>query len=150
MSKKKEETATITMTEEQLERIIRRAVRTAIRDSKAEDELPGNQEDELKTAPATFSMLVLISEIFLGIIIALAICVVYVCVKRMIQNEFDIYILLFALFFLFIGITSCMSIREISKTKKIEVLNTVFSVIMTLSSLIVAIVGTYFAYKALK
>ena len=33
---------TVTMTEEQLERVIRTAVRSALRDMKAEQELPGN------------------------------------------------------------------------------------------------------------
>ena len=146
---KKEETATITMTEAQLERVIKTAVKTALRDLKEEDKLPGNQEDELQIAPATFSMLVVTYEIFLGLIILSAIFVVIACVNLMIQNGFNIDILLFALYFIFIVIFLFISIIEISKTKKIEVLNTVFSAIMALSSLIVAIVGTYFAYKAI-
>lgn len=149
MSKKKEP-ATITMTEEQLERVITKAVRAAIRASKDEDKLPGNEVDELQTAPATFSILVFISEIFMGLFIAMAILIVYTCVNVMIEKGFNIDILLLGICFIFIGIFSFLSIKEINKTKKIEILNTVFSAIMALSSLIVSIVGTYFAYKALK
>lgn len=147
---KKEEATTITMTEEQLERVITKAVRAAIRASKDEDKLPGNQEDELKDAPVTYSMLILISEVFLGLIISIAILVLIACINIMYQNGFNFDILLFGIIFTMIGLFSFLAMRELNKTKKVEVLNTVFSAIMALSSLIVAIVGAYFAYKSTK
>lgn len=150
MSKKKEEPATITMTEEQHERIIRQAVRGAMHDLKKEEDLPGNEVDELKSAPATFSLLGLISTMFLGLIISISILFIIVCGKIIYQSGFSFGILLFGAAFVFIGILAFVAMCEVNKTKKIEVINTIFNATVGLSSLIVAIVGAYFAYKALK
>lgn len=149
MNKKKEDNKTITMTEAQLKEIIRSSIKTALRELKEEEKLPGNEVDELKTAPATYSMIILISEFFLGFIVTMGVFVPIACGKLIYQNGFNFNILLFGICFIFIGIFAFMSIREINKTKKIEVLNTVFSALMALSSLIVAIVGAVFAYKSL-
>lgn len=148
MSEHKDE-KTITMTEEQLERIIRSAVRSALRDVKAEDELPGNEVDELQSAPATFSLIGLISTLFLGAIMSICIVVIIACGKVILENGFSFGILIFGLAFIMIGILSFLSMREINNTKKTEVISTLFSAIMALSTLIVAIASAYFAYKAL-
>ncbi len=148
MSERKDE-KTITMTEEQLERIIRSAVRSALRDVKAEDELPGNEVDELQAAPATFSLLGLISTFFLGAIMLICIIVIIACLKVFTESGFSFVILIFGLAFLMIGVLSFLSMREINNTKKTEVISTLFSAIMALSTLIVAIASAYFAYKAL-
>jgi predicted phage tail protein len=148
VSERKDE-KTITMTEEQLERIIRSAVRSALRDVKAEDELPGNEVDELQAAPATFSLLGLISTFFLGAIMLICIIVIIACLKVFTESGFSFVILIFGLAFLMIGVLSFLSMREINNTKKTEVISTLFSAIMALSTLIVAIASAYFAYKAL-
>lgn len=146
---KKEETATITMTEAQLERVIKMGVKTALRELKAEEELPGNEVDELKNAPATFSALQNISLLFLIVVGVFFGCVAFACIKLLISKALNIFLLAFLIYSILIVITSVLSAVEINKTKKIEVINTFFSAIMALSSLIVAIVGTYFAYKAI-
>lgn len=146
---KKEETATITMTKAQLERVIKMGVKTALRELKAEEELPGNEVDELKNAPATFSALQYISLLFLIVVGGFFGCVAFACIKLLISKALNIFLLAFLIYSILIVITSVLSAVEINKTKKIEVINTFFSAIMALSSLIVAIVGTYFAYKAI-
>ena len=148
MSKKKEP-ATITMTEEQLERVITKAVRTAIRASKDEDKLPGNEVDEIKEAPASFSLIAIFTIVLLIIICAFSLISAIVCIKLMIQSGFSFGRLMITLFFAFISIASIISYKEILNIKKLEVLNTIFSAITTVSNLIIAIVGAYFAYKAL-
>ena len=148
MSKKKEET-TITMTEDQLERVIKTAVKTALRDLKAEEELPGNQVNELDAAPVTFSAIQYISSLFLIAVIFFFILFSIACLIVLFSEPFNPLALVFLIYSILIIITSVLSAVEINKTKKIEVINTFFSAIMALSSLIVAIVGTYFAYKAL-
>lgn len=149
MSKKKEP-ATITMTEEQLERVITKAVRTAIRASKDEDKLPGNEVDELKAAPASFSLISIFTIALLIIICAFSAISAIACIKFMIQNGFSFNWLMMTLFFAFISVASIISYKEILNVKKLEVLNTIFSAITTVSNLIIAIVGAYFAYKAVK
>lgn len=149
MSKKKEP-ATITMTEEQLERVITKAVRTAIRASKDKDKLPGNEVDELKAAPASFSLISIFTIVLLIIICAFSAISAIACIKFMIQNGFSFNWLMMTLFFAFISVASIISYKEILNVKKLEVLNTIFSAITTVSNLIIAIVGAYFAYKALK
>lgn len=149
MSKKKEP-ATITMTEEQLERVITKAVRTAIRASKDEDKLPGNEVDEIKEAPASFSLIAIFTIVLLIIICAFSLISAYFCIKIMIQSGFSFGRLMITLFFAFISIASIISYKEILNIKKLEVLNTIFSAITTVSNLIIAIVGAVFAYKALK
>ena len=149
MSKKKEP-ATITMTEEQLERVITKAVRTAIRASKDEDKLPGNEVDEIKEAPASFSLIAIFTIVLLIIICAFSLISAIVCIKLMIQSGFSFSRLMITLFFAFISIASIISYKEILNIKKLEVLNTIFSAITTVSNLIIAIVGAVFAYKALK
>ena len=148
MSDKKDD-KTITMTEEQLERIIRTAVRNALRDIKEEEDLPGNQVDEREIAPASFSLLELLSTWILYMVVVFSIFMVIGCISAFINTGFNICVLMIFFFFLMIGIMSFLSIRELEKTKKIEVLSTIFSAIMALSTLLVATVSAYFAYKAL-
>ena len=150
MSKKKEEPATITMTEEQLERAIKMGVKTALRELKAEEELPGNEIDELKSAPVTFSALQSISLLFLIVVAGFFGCFAIASIKLLISNAFNVILWVFLIYSILILITAVLSAVEIKKTKKIEVINTFFSAIMALSSLIVAIVGTYYAYKSTK
>ena len=57
-----------------------------------------------------------------------------------------ITIIIVAIVVLVISVSLCV---EINKTKKMEVLNTIFSAIMALSTLLVAIVSAYFAYKSI-
>lgn len=149
MSKQKE-VPTITMTEEQLERVIKTAVKTALYEMKNEEnELPGLQEDERKAAPASYSLIGIIASAFLSMVALFTGVCVYACGKIWYENGFS-WILLISMFdFVFITVLAVISAFEIYKTKKIEVLNTVFSAIMALASLIVAIVGAVFAYKAL-
>ena len=149
MSKEKE-SPTITMTEEQLERVIKTAVKNALYEMKNEEkELPGLQEDERKAAPASYSLIGIIASAFLSMVALFTGVCVYACGKIWYENGFS-WILLISMFdFVFITVLAVISAFEIYKTKKIEVLNTVFSAIMALASLIVAIVGAVFAYKAL-
>ncbi len=149
MSKQKE-VPTITMTEEQLERVIKTAVKTALYEMKNEEnELPGLQEDERKAAPASYSLIGIIASAFLSMVALFTGVCIYACGKIWYENGFS-WILLISMFdFVFITVLAVISAFEIYKTKKIEVLNTVFSAIMALASLIVAIVGAVFAYKAL-
>ncbi len=149
MSKEKE-SPTITMTEEQLERVIKTAVKNALYEMKNEEkELPGLEENELASAPATFSLIGLLSSALLFSIVIISALVIYVCVKMTFQIGFNIYLLEFGIVFLIVGILSGVSMYEINITKKTEVLNSVFNAIMAISGLIVAIVGAVFAYKAL-
>ncbi len=152
MSKQKE-TTTITMTEEQLKSIISEAVLKAIRQSKAEEELPINDENELEKAPASFALMGTLATGFLITLSAYSCIFIYGCGTVLFQPV-TWYVKLFALIamFDFIGIIilSISSIRELFKTKKIEVINSVFNAIMAISGLIVAIVGAVFAYQALK
>lgn len=149
MNEIKEE-KTITMTEEQLERVITNAVRAAIRASKAEDKLPGNEVNELQSAPASFALMTIFTIVLLIIVCAFSAISVIACIKLMIQNGFSFDMLMIAVFFTFLSIASIISYKEILHVKKLEVLNTIFSAITTVSNLIIAIVGAYFAYMALK
>ena len=148
MSEHKDE-KTITMTEEQLERVIRTAVRSALRDVKAEQELPGNEVDEREAAPASFSLLEMLSTGILSTVIAFTVLAVIACIKLLIDNGFSILTFIMGFDFAVIGVLCFFAIKELQKTKKIEVLSTIFSAIMTLSTLLVAMVSAYFAYKAL-
>lgn len=148
MSECKDE-KTITMTEEQLERIIRSAVRSAIRDVKAEDELPGNEVDEREAAPASFSLLELLSAGILSVVVLFSVLFVIACIKLFIDTGISLVGVMLLFIFGMIGVLSLFAIRELQKTKKIEVLSTIFSAIMALSTLLVAIVSAYFAYRAL-
>ena len=146
---KPEEEKTLSLSEKDLERIIKAAVVAAIRESKEEDKLPINEVNELEAAPMTFSLLSIILWGLLvpvGIVSALFTVVIF---SMMIQQGFQWLLLMMIIDLLGISVLSFCSARELFKTKKIEVLNTVFSAIMALASLIVAIIGTYFAYKAL-
>lgn len=149
MSKQKE-TPTITMTEEQLERVIKTAVKNALYEMKNEEkDLPGLKVDELASAATTFNFLKLIlAMLFVGLGFTSAL-IVWVSLSQMIQNGFQWSLGMVLFDFGFITIISVCAIVEIAKTKKLEVLNTIFSAIMALASLIVAIVGAVFAYKAL-
>lgn len=142
--------ASIVMTEEQLERVITIAVKKAVNELNAEKELPGNQVNELKEAPATFSLVSFVVTLFLGGIVSIAVLFIIACVYLIYKNGFNIGILLLLLSFIIIGILAIVSMYEVDKTKKVEVINTVFNVATGLSSLIVAIIGAYFAYKGLK
>lgn len=150
MSKKKEEPATITMTEAQLERVIKTAVKTALRDLKEEEDLPGNEVNELKAAPASFTLIAIFTIVLLIIIFAFSAISVVSCIRLMIQNGISLSLIMTTIFFVFISAASIISYKEILNVKKLEVLNTIFSAITTVSNLIIAIVGAYFAYKALK
>ena len=149
MSKQKD-VPTITMTEEQLERVIKTAVKNALYEMKNEEkELPGLDEDELAAAATTFVFLKMILIVLFVIIgISSLLCAV-ASIKDMTQN--GIYWQAAVVAFDFGGIAgiSVFAIIEIAKTKKLEVLNTIFSAIMALAGLIVAIIGAVFAYKAL-
>lgn len=149
MNEIKEE-KTITMTEEQLEKVIKTAVKTALRDLKEEEELPGNEVNELKEAPATFSLITTIANLFLFFIIVFIISLMGFCLYLIAQDGFSFFKLEMLILFLILGVLTGISMWEVNKTKKIEVINTIFSSIMALSSLIVAIIGAVFAYKALK
>lgn len=140
---------TVTMTEEQLERVIRTAVRSALRDMKAEQELPGNEVDEREAAPASFSLLELLSTGILSVVVMFSILVVIACIKLFIETGITFVGIMFLFIFGMIGVLSFFTIKELQKTKKIEVLSTIFSAIMALSTLLVAMVSAYFAYKAL-
>ena len=148
MNEKKED-KTITMTEQQLERVIKTAVKTALRELKKEEELPGNEVDELNRAPATFSLISLISTLFLGAIMSICLLTVVESIKLLVQNGFNIGGFILLLAFIIIGVLSFFSLIEINNTKKTEVISTLFSAIMAFSTLIVAIASAYFAYKAL-
>lgn len=148
MNEKKED-KTITMTEQQLERVIKIAVKTALRELKKEEELPGNEVDELNRAPATFSLISLISTFFLGAIMSICLLAVVGSIKLLVQNGFNIGGFILLLAFIVIGVLSFFSLIEINNTKKTEVISTLFSAIMAFSTLIVAIASAYFAYKAL-
>jgi len=147
----KPETAekTVTMTEEQLERVIRTAVRSALRDMKAEQELPGNEVDEREAAPASFSLLEMLSTGILSAVILFCVLIICACIKMLVENGFSILTIIMGFDFGVIGILCFFAARELQKTKKIEVLSTIFSAIMALSTLLVAMVSAYFAYKAL-
>lgn len=149
MSKKKEP-ATITMTEAQLERVIKTAVKTALRDLKEEEDLPGNEVNELKAAPASFTLIAIFTIVLLIIIFAFSAISVVSCIRLMIQNGISLSLIMTTIFFVFITVASIISYKEILNVKKLEVLNTIFSAITTVSNLIIAIIGAYFAYKALK
>ena len=149
MSKEKE-SPTITMTEEQLERVIKTAVKNALYEMKNEEkDLPGLKVDELASAATTFNFLKLIlAMLFVGLGFTSAL-IVWVSLSQIIQNGFQWSLGMVLFDFGFIAIISVCAIVEIAKTKKLEVLNTIFSAVMALAGLIVAIVGAVFAYKAL-
>ncbi len=148
MSKQKEEKP-ITLTEEQLERIITTAVIKAMRQSKAEEELPINDKNELAEAPAFFSLLGILTSWLLVIFIIVTLVAAGACFLIAFQNGFNVYGLVLGLAFVFIAVLSGVAIYEIDKTKKIEVLNTVFNAIMAVAALIVAVVSAVYAYKAI-
>ena len=146
----KEEEKTITLTSSELESIIRSAVKNALRDLKDEEKLPVNEVDERKEAPASFTLLELMSTGILWSVIVGVIIVIAGCIKLLFEKGFDLLVVMMMISFAVIGFLCFCATRELQKTKKIEVLNTVFTAIMALSSLIVAIVGAVFAYQALK
>ncbi len=141
---------TITMTEMQLERVIKTAVKTALRDLRAEEELQRNEVDELKEARATFTSLCFISSGFLLLLFVICIVGIITCISIMYQSSFGLGALIVMLFSAFMAILSGVSMYEIWTTKKIVVIQTVFTAIMATSSLIVSIVAAYFAYKSIK
>ena len=67
----------------------------------------------------------------------------------LVENGFSILTIIMGFDFGVIGVLCFFAARELQKTKKIEVLSTIFSAIMALSTLLVAMVSAYFAYKAL-
>ena len=141
------------MTEEQLERVIKSAVKNALYEMKKEEkELPGLKEDERQEAPAFFSLLENIASIFLVNVIVLSGALIY-AFGKVIIGQASIGVKAFSIICIFdiliIAVLAGKSIYEVQKTKKIEVLNSFFSAIMALAGLIVAIVGAVFAYKAL-
>ena len=149
MSKQKE-VPTISMTEEQLELVIKSAVKNALYEMKTESkERPGLQEDELAVAATTFGLLKVILVMLFGGLGATSLMVTIAALVQLIQNGFQWIMALIGFDFGGFTIVSFCAIREILKTKKLEVLNTIFSAIMAVAGLIVAVVGAVFAYKAL-
>lgn len=149
MINEKEE-PTITMAEEQLERIIRTSIKTALRELKEEEKLPGNEVNEFKEAPASYSLITVFTIVILIIIFGLSSIAVIFFIKLMIDNGFSSKKLTAATLFLLISVATVFSYIELIKTKKVEVLNMIFTAITTVSNLIIAIVGVVFAYMALK
>ena len=148
----KPEEKPITLTASELESIICSAVKKALRDLEAEKELPVNEVDERKEARAFYSLLENIATVFLGNVVVFSVILIYAFGKALFSPVSGITKLYYAVIIfdlLIIAILSGKSIYEVQKTKKIEVLNSFFSAIMALASLIVAIVGAVFAYKAL-
>lgn len=137
---------TITITKAQLEKIITNSIKTALKEIKTEEA----QSSDIQKTPATFTLLYVVSFIIFLILGFFSVAVIITCVYLMIQKSqyygACITILLFAIFVLIISVSLCV---EINKTKRIEVLNTIFSAIMALSTLLVAIVSAYFAYKSI-
>ena len=148
MSKKDEET--ITMTQKQLERTIKTAVEQALRQIKSEKELPGNDVDELNNAPATFTSLCFISAAFLSVLFLISLIGIITCISIIYQDGCSFGAITVMLISAIIAIFSGASIYEVWKTKKIIVIQTIFSAIMTVSTLIIALVSAYFAYKSTK
>jgi len=141
---------TITMTEEQLERAIKMGVKTALRELRDEKDLPGNGVDELNEAPATFTSLCIISAVFFVVILLISLIGIITCISIICQEGCSFGAIMVMLISVIITFFSGFSIYEIWTTKKIVVIQTVFSAIMAISSLIVAIVGAYFTYKSTK
>lgn len=148
MKSEKDETV-ITLTEEELERIIKTSIKVAMNELKEEEKLPGNEVDEREQTPASFSLLENISGwILWGVIIFSALAII-ACINMLFTNGFDFLPIIMACDFGVI-ISLCVSaFREIQRTKKLEVLNTIFSAIMALSTLLVAIISAYFAYRSI-
>ena len=149
MSKEKE-TPTVTMTEEQLERVIKLAVKQALYEMKNEEkELPGLKEDELAAAATTFNLLKFVLAILFGVLGVTSALIVITSFSQMIQNGFQWSFGMVLFDFGGIAIISIVAIVEIVKIKKIEVFNSIFTAIMARSTLVVAIASAVFAYKAL-
>lgn len=148
MSKQEEKTVTLTASE--LENIIRSAVKNALRDLKEEEKLPVNDVNEKDSAPASFSLLELIATTVLWMFAVFAGVCVYASGKMLYENGFSLLVLICLIDFVFITVLAILSARELYKTKKIEILNSVFSAIMAFSTLLVAIASAVFAYQALK
>ena len=149
MSKEKE-TPTITMTEEQLERVIKLAVKQALYEMKNEEkELPGLKEDELASAATTFNLLKFVLAVLFGGLGFTSALIVINAFSQMIQNGFQWQLGMTLFDFGGFVIISIVAIVEIVKIKKIEVFNSIFTALMALSTLIVAIASAVFAYKAL-
>lgn len=139
----------ITLTASELENIIRSAVKNALRDLDAEKDLPVNEVNEREVAPASFSLLELIATTALWLFAVFSGAGVYVCGKIMCETGFSWLALVCLIDFSFITILAVVSAFELYKTKKREILNSVFSAIMAFSTLLVAIASAVFAYKAL-
>lgn len=148
MSKQKE-TPTITMTEKQLENVIKTAVKNALHEIKDEENLPVNEKNDMKKAPASFTLLNLISLMALTLFFACSLTMVALAGYLLFKIGFNIFILLYGIAFLGFSVLSLIAMIEVDKTKSIEVMHTIFTAIMALVSLIVAIIGVVFAYKAI-
>ena len=152
MNNQTDENKVVTMTEKQLEDVIRMAVKTAMHEFQTEKYLPVYEKDERQEAPAFFSLLENIASVFLLNIVVVSCIFIYAFGKIIFaQTPIVAKVLSFICIFdiLVIAVLAGKSIYEVQKTKKIEVLNSFFSAIMALAGLIVAIVGAVFAYKAL-
>ncbi len=145
----KPEEKQITLTASELENIIRSAVKNALRDLDAEKDLPVNDVNERNVAPASFSLLEAIATTALWLFAVFTGVGVYVCGKIMYETGFSWIALLYLFDLGFITILAVAAAFELYRTKKLEVLNSVFSAIMAFSTLLVAIASAVFAYKAL-
>lgn len=138
-----------TLTEPQLQRIIETAVVNAMRELKEEDKLPGNEVNDREEEPEVFSLLENTATEILSLVILVCVLMIIAGIVTIVKNGFSILYLALGFDFGIIGWYSFRAIRELHKTKKIEVLNTIFSAIMALASLTVAVASAYFAYKSI-
>lgn len=148
MKSEKDETV-ITLTEDQLERIIKSAIKEAMNELKQEQDLPGNEVDEEEKTPASFSLLRNIASYLLVIAIIFFGLLIVVCIKEIINIRAIIIPIIMIIDCIIVIWGSVSIIKEMFKTKRLDVLNTIFSAIMALSTLTVTIISAFFAYQAI-
>lgn len=140
---------TITLSETQLEKIIETAVVKAIRETKAEDQLPGNEVDERVSEPEVFDLLENTASSIMALVIVVSLIIIIAGIIEFVKSGFVYWYVMICLD-LVVVVWYCISaIRALFKAKRIEVLNTIFSAIMAFSSLTVAVVSAYFAYLSI-
>ncbi len=144
-----DEEKNITLTESQLEKIIQSAVINAMRELKEEEKLPGNEIDERDAEPEVFDLLENTATQILGVVILLSIVMIVAGFIAFVKYQLNILYVSLCFDFGIVGWYSFRAIRVLHKTKRIEVLNTMFSAIMALATLTVAVISAVIAYKAL-
>ena len=152
MNNQADENKIVTMTEKQLEDVIRIAVKTAMHEFQTEKDLPIYDKDELQEAPAFYALLENIATVFLINVVVYSVFFVFIFGKVLFGQGsagVKIFSVIGIIDFIVFAVLAWKSIRELQQTRKIEVLNSFFSAIMALAGLIVAIIGAVFAYKAL-